>query len=413
MFPTMILELVTSPLKKKDYDALNSAAGHGTANVAHLPFAMSSVSFFHNIPNVPDGGINLDACLLARIFAGDIQEWDSAEILEKNEDLRGTLKGKIFVARRVQGSSSTKSITQFMNAKCRKYWPDNLVQSKLVGENAWSINTNGCEGSAGMTSCIRDNANSIGYIDSGHGWSEELKEVSVMNEDGNFLTSRYSHSKDGIANAANSGITPNTTIADWSDVDFLNKGGEFTWPIVVMSYIYVRTDLHRFIREENERGLLKLFLEAIYNDEYFGACEKLGFSKPPEKVVTMATKAIGDNTINFDFAEDENMWSFEFDTKAKIGQGKFVISSKRRSLAGMDIQDIAGREKKVRGDVEFLSEAFHELFVTEEGQLRNVFEELNDQKKRNQAALVLGAISFTLWMCTAVAWVMLKCLRRK
>lgn len=99
------------PIKKDDYNHLRD---NGNSGVAHLPFAMSSVSWFHNIPNVPDGegGIKLDACLLARIFSGKISSWDSPEILEENGHLKDVLKGDIYVSRRVKGSSSTKSITQ-------------------------------------------------------------------------------------------------------------------------------------------------------------------------------------------------------------------------------------------------------------------------------------------------------------
>jgi ABC-type phosphate transport system substrate-binding protein len=107
------------PIPTEAYDKLNSAAGHENSEIVHLPFAMSSVSFFHNIAGVPDGegGIKLSPCLLARIFMGKIRNWDDSEILEENKDLEGVLSGPIFVAHRVEGSSSTKSITKV--CRCR------------------------------------------------------------------------------------------------------------------------------------------------------------------------------------------------------------------------------------------------------------------------------------------------------
>lgn len=104
------------PIKKSDWEAFNAATTPN--NIVHLPFAMSSVSFFHNIPGVPDGedGIKLDGCQLARIFDGRIRRWDDSEIMEnQNEKVKAALrqvKGEIFVGRRVEGSSSTKGITQ-------------------------------------------------------------------------------------------------------------------------------------------------------------------------------------------------------------------------------------------------------------------------------------------------------------
>jgi ABC-type phosphate transport system substrate-binding protein len=112
------------PISTTAYTALNAAVelqegkiDNNFSHMVHLPFAMSSVSFFHNIPGVPDGekGLKLNPCLLARIFNGKIQQWDSQEIIDANEhiqDILREIKTPIYVARRVNGSSSTKSITE-------------------------------------------------------------------------------------------------------------------------------------------------------------------------------------------------------------------------------------------------------------------------------------------------------------
>ena len=51
-----------------------------------------------------------------------------------------------------------------------------------------------CDGSGPMTDCIRDNDGSIGYIDSGHGWEQDLSEIELKNKNGNILSSRKAHS---------------------------------------------------------------------------------------------------------------------------------------------------------------------------------------------------------------------------
>lgn len=73
-----------------------------------------------------------------------------------------------------------------------------------------------------MTDCVRNNPGSIGYMDSGHGWSEELAEVNLKNDDGYYLTSRYAHENGGITDAAK-GVLPDEADMDWGDVNFLNK----------------------------------------------------------------------------------------------------------------------------------------------------------------------------------------------
>merc|ERR1712137_1286522 len=135
-------------------------------------------------------------------------------------------------------------------------------------------------------------------MDSGHGWSEELAEVNVRNKRG-YITSKDSHARGGIAAAAAAAGTPNSADADWSEVEFLLKDGADTWPITVMSYVYLRKDLKLTIDNVLERGLLKLFLESLYDENYFGNCEKLGFSAPPASVI--ATAKAGIEMVDWNF----------------------------------------------------------------------------------------------------------------
>jgi ABC-type phosphate transport system substrate-binding protein len=399
------------PVPTAKYVALNAAVPAQTGNgkaMVHLPFAISSVSFFHNIPGVPDGedGIKLSPCLLARIFNGETQRWSAPEVILENQHLKRVLEATsdlpIYVARRVQGSSSTASVTQYLNAKCPNEWGSDLVGSKL---DNWHASTHPCEGSAGMTACVKDNAGAIGYMESGHGWSEDLPEVNVLNGNNRSLTSRIAKENGGIAAAASEAVTPSLADSDWGDVDFINKPGEYTWPIVVMSYVYVRKDVDKFMLIEEERGLLKLFLESLYDDRYFGNCEALGFTKVPNDIKDKAVAGI--DMVSWTFSDGyagKNMWTFEFDTDEIDGMGQFVISSKRRSLAGVSIEDLAGAEKDLKDNVEYLMEGFHAIVEGESEEFRVTFMKMLTEEKRIEAALVLSALSFTMWMCVIVSY---------
>eukprot|EP00581_Thalassiosira_minuscula_P009314 CAMPEP_0183702816 /NCGR_PEP_ID=MMETSP0737-20130205/801_1 /TAXON_ID=385413 /ORGANISM="Thalassiosira miniscula, Strain CCMP1093" /LENGTH=199 /DNA_ID=CAMNT_0025929493 /DNA_START=43 /DNA_END=639 /DNA_ORIENTATION=- len=73
-----------------------------------LPFALSAVSFFYNLPGVPSTGnmgLNMTACLLSRVFQRDITTWDHPEILDINPGLNVAKDYPIYVGRRVLGSS--------------------------------------------------------------------------------------------------------------------------------------------------------------------------------------------------------------------------------------------------------------------------------------------------------------------
>lgn len=81
-----------------------------------------------------------------------------------------------------------------------------------------------CDGSGPMTDCIRANDGSIGYIDSGHGWEQDLPEIELKNEAGNILSSKKAHSLGGIvAAASNPNLFPESFDDDFSKIDLLNK----------------------------------------------------------------------------------------------------------------------------------------------------------------------------------------------
>lgn len=75
----------------------------------------------------------MTACLLARVFDGDIKTWDHDDIAEINPGLDVPKDYPIFVGRRVLGSSSTYSITNYLYAQCPrgldnpKGWPVDKV----------------------------------------------------------------------------------------------------------------------------------------------------------------------------------------------------------------------------------------------------------------------------------------------
>jgi hypothetical protein len=163
-----------------------------------------------------------------------------------------------------------------------------------------------------------------------------------------------------------------------------------------MSYVYVRRDIFRYMEDEKARGLMKLFLESLYMDEYFGKCSKLAFSTPPTEVKEAAIKGINDVEWQFTTTDTENMWEFEIDTKKRLGAGKYMISSKRQSYQGVVLEDSLTKDEQELKDIENLYE------LAEEELGYNKFS--NTDKREIDAALVLGALSFSLWCLLIIGW---------
>jgi ABC-type phosphate transport system substrate-binding protein len=294
-----------------------------------IPLVVGAISVFHSVPGLPSegaDGLHLSACLLAKIFKRNITVWSDPLVLADNPNLLNYIEEglAITVAHRVLGSSSTSSVTAYLNTACPSEWGSELVGSSIT----WPTDTVGCQGSGGMTDCIRNVAGTIGYLDAGHGHEEKLSEIELLNAAGTFLTSKQASAAGGIAEAANdaliNNVIPTDPTADFSAVNLLNRGGQNTWPIVAMTYVYVRQDLTAL----GESGALtKAFLQYLLSDA-LEQCRVYGFSIVPEAVLNISKAAVESIVV----ASEAEAWSFETATDKYNGQGEKVFSSKRRSF---------------------------------------------------------------------------------
>lgn len=265
---------------------------------------------------------DMTACLLAQIFNGNITTWDHPDIQDLNPGLNVRQDYPIFVGRRVLGSSSTYSITHYLNAQCPDSWSDEVTGSEIE----WDPSTNACDGSDLMTACIKDNEGAIGYLDAAHGHEEGLTEISIKNGDGYFVTSK-AVGEEGVQAAVDLSIVPTSADADFSEVAFYNMPGATTWPITLVSYVYIRKDLS-FMTNPARRTLLKAFATALFDPDYIGLCDRYGLVPVPDELRDMSL--VGLQMLNV--GDDATEWTFEKDTMPGIGQGDYIISSRRQNF---------------------------------------------------------------------------------
>ena len=74
-----------------------------------------------------------------------------------------------------------------------------------------------------MIDCINTHNGAIGYMESGLGWSEGLREIGLENKEGTFITSQEAFVKGGIASAASEVSIPSNVEDDWGGVEFIDK----------------------------------------------------------------------------------------------------------------------------------------------------------------------------------------------
>jgi len=303
----------------------------------------------------------------------------------------------IKVARRVKGSSSTASITDYLHQGCPSEWSANQVGAVID----WPEDTMKCEGSGGMTSCIRDNEGTIGYIDSGHGHSENLVEIELQNADGNFLSSKQAgDSGIGLAalKALEEGILPADSTHDYGHVKLLNMSGKNTWPIVAISYVYARLDLPSTIPNPESQSLLKYFISSLYDPNVIGQCSEYGFTPVPTKVRDVALAGLDKVRVD----PSAPTWTVETKTSKGFGQGDYVISGKRRSFIELESSGLAG-------DISMLTDSVSSIGVMGSPSLASANGDSSTARTFTDAdaaairtSMILGAVSIALWGVTAL-----------
>ena len=366
------------PMSKEDYTTLVEKGG-----MIHLPFVLGAISVFHSIPGIPNGvgGLNLTACELAQIFNREITSWDDEKITKLNPNLDVPAGFPIHVARRVEGSSSTSTLTKYMNSKCPDHWPEEMTGKKIT----WPDGTMECDSSSLMAKCIRDNPGAIGYSDAGHGHAEGLIEIELENEDGTFLSSRFAMENEGIADAASS-FPMNDK--DYSEMNVMNQPGKYTWPMVAASYLYVRKDLS-YIKNSEEQGLLIGFLKSVFNSEYNSACADFGFVFVKDSVIDQNLDAITNLTVN----DDAPTFVFESgNDKADVAGGDdYVVSGKRRTYAEYERESTSVKISDLETTL-----------AAQETTIAMLEKELNDLKSDSASSEAMTALGLSI--ASSVLW---------
>lgn len=200
------------PFSTEDYSSFPEGS------ILHLPVVLGAIGFFHSVPT-GENELKLAPCVLAKIFNRKITDWTDGEITIDNPDLDLPNPSPITVARRVLGSSSTAGITAYLHQVCPEEWPEESVGSTIE----WPEDTIGCDGSGKMTDCIVGTAGTIGYLESGHGHAEELKEIELLNSERVFLNSKEAGEKGGIIAAMENAVFPESLDGDFGNVNLLNQ----------------------------------------------------------------------------------------------------------------------------------------------------------------------------------------------
>jgi len=249
-----------------------TATGRCNGNDAwNLPMVSGAIGVAFNVEGVD--GLVLTPDVVAKIFLGQITTWDDPAITALNEGV--TLPGeKITVFYRADESGTTDNFTKYLNAAAPTVWtapPGKAWPAGAAGE--------GKPQNAGILDAVKNNANSISYLDYSDVLAGGVTAADIDNGGGPVELTPENAST-AIAQATNTGEGNNIILK----FDYTTPEG---YPIVAVAY-----EIACSAGGPAAQPLLKSFLTYTASPEGQSELSRIGYVPLPESVESDVAAAV-------------------------------------------------------------------------------------------------------------------------
>jgi len=149
--------------------------------LAQFPIAIGAITFAYNIPDV--SSLKLSESAISGIVLGNIEYWDANTIKKDNPDVTLPHKKVLFV-HRSDKSGTTFGFTYYL-AKMNSVWRSHFGAKKTIN---WPMKNHiAGKGNFGVSTAIKTNDYSIGYVDYADAVSNKLSIATIENKAGKFV----------------------------------------------------------------------------------------------------------------------------------------------------------------------------------------------------------------------------------
>jgi phosphate transport system substrate-binding protein len=237
-----------------------------------IPWALSATSVIYNVAGLKNL-LHMDGPTLAKIFMGQITEWNDPAIRALNKGV-SLPSDKIAIVHRSDNSGTTYNFTDYLST-VSPAWKSQLGVGVAVN---WPVGA-GQRGSAGVAAGVSQTPGGIGYVDVAFALKNHLKYFSMKNRSGKFATPGLK----GILAAASSDQKPTPGT---NELSIVNPPKKFTLAYPISTYTYVIAPTSSPKAQE----LRKFLFWTVTKGQTFGP--KLLFQPIPKSVLVVAEKAI-------------------------------------------------------------------------------------------------------------------------
>ena len=208
-------------------DIISARAELERDGLVMFPTVITGVVPVVNLPRIAPNAMRLTGDVLARIFLGEITQWDAPPIRDLNPALAlPSLPIRLVV--RADGSGTTYHFSEFLS-HVSPLWQQRFgVGSKFN----WSADVLAVNGSGEVSKAVRATPGAIGYIDFNYVLDDGLSGVAMKNADGQFVVAGVEGFREAVRHSA--------WFSDgdfWAPID--NAPGPRSWPITMGTYVAV------------------------------------------------------------------------------------------------------------------------------------------------------------------------------
>jgi phosphate transport system substrate-binding protein len=245
---------------------------HGFDVIA-FPTVMGAVVVTYNLAGVTSA-LNLTGPVLADIYLGKITRWNDPALMKANPGVN-LPKADIVVIHRSDGSGTSYCFTDYL-AKVSPEW---LMKVGKAASVSWPVGLGGAK-NEGVAGLIRQQANSIGYVELVFAVQNKLAYASMQNASGAMVKPSLESVTAAAAGAAK-------TMPDDFRVSITNAAGKDSYPISTFTWLLIPSQ----IKDAAKKKALTDFLGWMLKDGQ-SMTAPLTFAAVPQEVVAKEVKAI-------------------------------------------------------------------------------------------------------------------------
>jgi phosphate transport system substrate-binding protein len=259
-----------APMKDED---LKSAPGE----LLHVPTVLGAVVITYNLQGVAQP-LRFSSDVIADIFLGKLKHWDDPRIKADNSGA-ALPAADIIVVHRSEASGTSAVFTDYLS-KVSPEWKEKVGAGVALN---WPAGQGG-KGNEGVTGMIKQQPNTIGYVELAYAVQNKLPAALVKNASGNFVEP----SLEAVTAAASESLA--STPEDLR-VSITNAGGASVYPVSSYTYILAYKD-----QKDAAKGkaLVDFLWWAIHDGE--GFAKDLQYAPLPAEIVKRAEAKINSIT---------------------------------------------------------------------------------------------------------------------